>query len=140
MAKDKARIASPAERRATLAILLLCLFCGAWAAVQTTTSYDPIGDRPGQMRDADLYRRIAASVADGHSYYAAAIALQRENGFPVQPFMTVRLPGLTLIVATFGRWLMVLAWTVFVAVLLLWHRRLAHESAAVRTDPTRCNR
>lgn len=122
----------PGARVLTFTVLVACLLCSLWAAVPSTPSYDPAADRPALMRDAELYRAIASSVAEGESYYRAALSLQRQNGFPVKPFFTVRLPTLTMLVASLGPALPVLAWGLFLAIVVLWHRRLGEESATVR--------
>lgn len=51
--------------------------------------------------DPELYRHIIARVAQGEPYYEAAAAEQRASGFPLRPFVTVRLPTL----ATLSAWL-----------------------------------
>ncbi len=59
--------------------------------------------------DMALYARIAARVAGGERYYAAALAEHRASGYPTRPFVTVRLPTLALMQAAIGaagvRWL-----------------------------------
>jgi hypothetical protein len=48
----------------------------------------------GRMSDIGLYRAVARQVGQGADYYASAVELQRANGFPLHPFVTVRLPTL----------------------------------------------
>ena len=48
----------------------------------------------GRMSDIDLYQTVARQVGRGANYYASAVHLQRNNGFPLHPFVTVRLPTL----------------------------------------------
>jgi hypothetical protein len=56
-----------------------------------------------------LYARIAARVATGEGYYAAALAEQRASNYPTLPFVAVRLPTLAWAQAAIGangvRWL-----------------------------------
>lgn len=73
--------------------------------------------------DMALYARIAARVAGGEGYYAAALAEHRASGYPTRPFVTVRLPTLALTQAAIGaagvRWL-ALALTAAGIAALLW--------------------
>ncbi|WP_285713807.1 hypothetical protein [Erythrobacter oryzae] len=59
--------------------------------------------------DMALYARIAARVAAGEGYHAAALAEHRASGYPTRPFVTVRLPTLAWLQAAIGadgvRWL-----------------------------------
>lgn len=59
--------------------------------------------------DMALYSRVAARVAAGEGYYAAALAEHRASGYPTRPFVTIRLPTLAWAQAATGadgvRWL-----------------------------------
>lgn len=59
--------------------------------------------------DMALYSRVAARVAAGEGYYAAAFAEHRASGYPTRPFFTIRLPTLAWAQAAIGaggvRWL-----------------------------------
>ena len=59
--------------------------------------------------DMALYARIAARVAAGEGYYAAALGEHRASGYPTRPFVTVRLPTLAMVQGAIGpdavRWL-----------------------------------
>ena len=59
--------------------------------------------------DMALYSRVAARVAAGEGYYAAALAEHRASGYPTRPFVTIRLPTLAWAQAAIGvdgvRWL-----------------------------------
>jgi hypothetical protein len=52
--------------------------------------------------DAGLYEAVAARVAHGESYYSAAAEEQRERGYPLRPFVTVREPALAYLTAAVG--------------------------------------
>lgn len=52
--------------------------------------------------DAALYRAIEARVAQGEGYYRAAATEQRRRGYPLRPFVTVRLPTLAWLIAGLG--------------------------------------
>ncbi|UMY19667.1 hypothetical protein MMB17_10370 [Methylobacterium organophilum] len=60
------------------------------------TSPDP------EQTDVKLYTAIAERVAAGEGYYTAALAEQRQRGYPLKPFVTVRLPTLALLQARIG--------------------------------------
>lgn len=76
--------------------------------------------------DLALYRRISERVATGEGYYAAALAEQRADGYPVRPFVTVRLPTLAWLHAAIGfAGVRYLALVLAGACVLAWHRRLA---------------
>jgi hypothetical protein len=78
--------------------------------------------------DLQLYDRIAARVAAGGDYYAAAMTEQRAGNYPVRPGLAVRLPTLAYVTAAVGqRGLAVLAAGLGLAVLAAWWRRLAGE-------------
>lgn len=78
--------------------------------------------------DHALYASIAARVAQGEDYYAAAAAEQRGNGYPLKPFITVRLPLLAHGFAWLGNRGMTLLVTIIgVAAILAWLRRLEHD-------------
>jgi MFS family permease len=59
--------------------------------------------------DMALYSRVAARVAAGEDYYAAALAEHRASGYPTLPFVTIRPPTLAWAQAAIGpdgvRWL-----------------------------------
>lgn len=75
--------------------------------------------------DMALYARVAARVAAGEGYHAAALAEHRASGYPTRPFVTIRLPTLAWLQAAIGthgvRWLaLVLAAGAIAA--LVWRR------------------
>jgi MFS family permease len=49
-----------------------------------------------------LYARIAARVAAGEGYHAAALGEHRASGYPTRPFVTIRLPTLAWAQAVIG--------------------------------------
>lgn len=52
--------------------------------------------------DLALYARIAARVASGEDYYAAALSEQRASNYPTRPFVAVRQPTLAWVQALLG--------------------------------------
>ena len=80
---------------------------------------------PPDNGDLALYARIVERVASGDNYHFAAVAEHRARNYPVQPFVTVRLPTLAWAFAALGeggvRWIAI---ALLVAAVLVWERRL----------------
>ncbi|WP_144039844.1 hypothetical protein [Novosphingobium sp. TH158] len=132
--------------RLALAVLLLLAALAAWAPGMpreladapdlASTAPPTAAATPEQATAADgekdndlrLYRLIADRVAKGEDYYAAATRLQRENGYPVAPGLTVRLPTLAYLTAWLGQGgLVALNYALVLAVLFFTFRRFAEE-------------
>lgn len=56
----------------------------------------------GDRRDFDLYETIDRRVANGESYWHAALAEQRKSRYPTRPFIAVRPPTLAWSTALIG--------------------------------------
>lgn len=81
-------------------------------------------DTENQRSDINLYRSIAARVADGKSYYEEVTQLHRERNYPLRPFYTVRLPTLAFITANVGvMGLIAMSWGLVFASIFVWYRR-----------------
>ncbi len=85
---------------ARLALLVAIGFAVWWlrgfgATMPTTDTGPPEFDR-------DLYRLIIGQVTAGDSYHHAAAIAHRAHGYPLVPWVTVRLPTLTYVVAWLG--------------------------------------
>jgi len=111
-----------------LAALGVALGLMAWAiVVGSGVMPAPSTGSDGPPADLTLYRAISERVADGESYYHAAVAEQAASGFPVAPAPTVRLPTLAWLNAslssgvTYGV-LLGLGSAVFVGALLRFER------------------
>lgn len=128
--------------RLALAVLLLIMALAAWApgmprelaeapdlAPQSASAIAaPAASEGEKDNDLLLYRRIADRVAQGDDYYVAATELQRANGYPVAPGLTVRLPTLAHVSALVGpKGLVALNLALVFAALALTFRRLAAE-------------
>lgn len=116
---------SLSKTQAWLLIALVALAC-IWAA--RLVPLDAPADTPAAVHangysDVQLYHDIVDKMRGGTGYYRAATSLQRAHGFPTSPFVTVRLPTLAVMAATFG-------WAALQAVLavllglgaVLWYR------------------
>ena len=90
---------------------------------------------PGGLSDIGLYEAVARQVGRGGDYYAWAVRLQRENGFPLRPFVTVRLPTLAWIVGHIGyRAALALALTAVLANVLVWFAAIDFARPAERVS------
>jgi hypothetical protein len=58
--------------------------------------------KKGDRRDFDLYKTIDERVANGESYWHAALAEQRKSRYPTRPFLAVRPPTLAWVTAVIG--------------------------------------
>ncbi|WP_295438875.1 hypothetical protein [uncultured Thiodictyon sp.] len=85
--------------------------------------------------DISLYRSLVAQVRAGSDYYVVATSMQRELGYPIRPFFTVRPPTLTWLIAALsplGAQLFILL--LVAATVIAWTVRLTHsiDSSPVR--------
>lgn len=86
-------------RLPALVIFALLIFV---ATIEAGTVRPPLPRSDHGISDIDLYERVADQLGEGRGYYLTATKSQRENDFPVQPFVTVRLPVLAWIMAVVG--------------------------------------
>jgi hypothetical protein len=78
--------------------------------------------------DIALYKAIVGRMQAGEGYYAAAVEEQRTFGYPLQPFVTVRLPTLASILAGLGKtWGYFFELAIGLAALYAWHQKLAEQ-------------
>lgn len=117
-----------------LAVLLAILIgIGAmlWNGTAQAAASDPLSTpATGRYTDKRLYRDIAAEVAKGTTYYAAAAELQRSHRYPLKPGITVRLPTLTLAAVAIG-WegLQAIAFLLLAGTALAWFLALRGKAA-----------
>lgn len=112
--------------RVFLSALLACLIVLTGMSAARAEPIDPLPPpRAGGYTDKRLYRDIAAEVAKGATYHAAAAQLQRSHRYPLKPGITVRLPTLTWAAVVVG-WdaLRALAFVVLAGTALAWFRAL----------------
>ena len=92
-------------RWAAIAVLVALLASVVWATLavapveQAEVARSEASESEG---DRALYQRISERVADGESYYAAAVDEQRTRNYPTRPFVTVRLPTLAWLHSVIG--------------------------------------
>lgn len=120
---------------ALLVGLALALAWSAWAVPRSTTvggQSEASAHAETAIGDFALYANIAARVAAGENYYAAALAEQRAHNYPTTPFVTVRLPTLAWVNAALGTQA---TWALTIALLLTntiaWSARLKEGSGPV---------
>lgn len=82
-----------------IAVSFFLLTAAFSVSAPTNPELEPV---PGRYTDTKLYQDVAAQVASGQDYYAAATSLQRSHRFPTRPFFTVRQPTLAYLAAWFG--------------------------------------
>ena len=87
-------------RPIALLIAALLIAASLWCFVSPSQQV-PLA-KPGQYTDMRLYRDIVTQVQAGKPYHQAAAELQRANGYPLKPFITVREPTLAWLAARFG--------------------------------------
>lgn len=81
---------------ATLALIVIGLVLSANPISLARYTVDPT------ISDTALYKAVAERVSKGEGYYEAAFIEHRARGYPLKPFVTVRLPTLAWINAAFG--------------------------------------
>lgn len=100
MITTQTRIAALGRAPALAILLALLLLIGVGLRLGEDRSTRP-PTAPG-MGDVDLYRAIDMRVLHGEDYYQAAATEQRARGYPLRPFVTVRLPTLAWITTLAG--------------------------------------
>ena len=136
---DESRFATSSSRGAkwVLGLLLALVVASVWFAVtKPTPQAQPIAVVKSEQQaqkeevggdDLRLYKAIVDRMRAGENYYAVAAEEQKTRGFPLQPFVTVRLPTLALLLAALGKTLgYVLELAIGLAALFAWHQKLAH--------------
>lgn len=92
-------------RLAWLAVLLVLLAALTALAVPALTGDGHAGARTAdRMTDIGLYERVVAGMKGGESYYVAASDAMRANGYPLRPFLAMRLPALAALEAALPGW------------------------------------
>lgn len=89
--------------------------------------------------DLALYRSISARWAAGTPYYTAVVERHRLSGYPLRPFVAVRMPTLAFITSTLG---MQLSHALLVGLVVLagavWWRRLVRITDTTSLQPVIC--
>ncbi|HCP65711.1 MAG TPA: hypothetical protein DIU09_14130 [Hyphomonadaceae bacterium] len=121
-----------------LGLLLALILASLWAAAhQPKSPTQPVSAAKSEHKaaqsgeaetDLALYKAIVGRVQAGENYYAVATDEQRKRGYPLKPFVTVRLPTLALILASLGKtWGFVLELAIGLATLFVWYQKLVEQ-------------
>jgi len=109
---------------AGLALLILLSLSAIIAPSPPPASPDPAA-ADSDRADVLLYESIVAAVRGGGDYYSVAAQAQRSGGYPVRPFVTMRLPTLAIVQAALPRPVTILLlYLLCLAVLAAWYVRL----------------
>jgi len=101
------RFAALSRNRAWLALLALVVILAACLTAlgvpQSPTGASASGAAQ-EMTDLSLYERISAGVKGGDNYYVSAASALRAGHYPLRPFLTFRMPALSVIQAAIPEW------------------------------------
>lgn len=87
------------------ALALLLLACMAALIVPDPTAVSTVpGARQSDQTDLMVYEKIVAGVKGGGDYYTVATDTLRAGGYPLRPFLTVRMPSLAVVQAALPAW------------------------------------
>lgn len=106
--------------------LLAVLVLASWLALAVPAAPSASGGGAQAQGDLALYEGVVAAVRHGENYYVAASDALRAGGYPLRPFVTVRLPGLAMLEA----WVpdiaaLALLYLLAFAVMAAWALRIA---------------
>jgi hypothetical protein len=123
--------------KAILAAFIILMFASLWPAFQQikadakakTASAASVAEAEKKRDEVDpdlaLYTTIIRRIRSGENYYAVAVDEQRRGGYPVTPFVTVRLPTTAFIIANLGdTGAHILKIGIAVLALLAWFQKL----------------
>ncbi|MFA5989082.1 MAG: hypothetical protein WC803_05675 [Sphingomonas sp.] len=119
--------------RALLLLLALIVVVALTAVDAPDTPRPPVPAEGAQAQsDVLLYQRIVAGVRTGENYYTIAADAQRAGGYPLRPFMTMRLPTLALVQAALPDFAtLALLYGLAALVALAWYRQMRRAFSAV---------
>lgn len=110
---------------AMLATLLLASLSAVVTRDPPSASHDPMASTADRA-DVPFYRGIVANVRAGGDYYSVAAEAQRQGGYPVRPFGTMRLPTLAMAQAALPDIVsLLLLYAIALGTAVAWHVRLA---------------
>ncbi|MBI0474380.1 hypothetical protein D9601_03245 [Sphingomonas sp. MA1305] len=119
---------------ALLALLLVLATLLVYASPAPPVASGRPENRADDRADVVLYETIVANVRAGRDYYLAAADAQRAGGYPLRPFVTVRLPTLARVQAALPPLATpILLYLLCAAVAAAWGFRL--RTAFARTPP-----
>ena len=102
------RFAAFGKKRARIAIVMLVLLLLACLTALTVPDPAAVATGPvtsqSQQTDLMVYEKIVAGVKGGGDYYTVATDTLRAGGYPLRPFLTVRMPSLAIVQAALPDW------------------------------------
>ncbi len=124
--------AIPAQIAPTSSLTLTTTASGGMVLSNVPVSADDVGDLA-------LYRRVTLQMIDGAAYYPTVADAHRKAGYPLRPFITVRMPTLALIGSGLG---LATSRAVLIALVLLaglaWWVRLLRVTDTKSLQPVIC--
>lgn len=112
-----------------LAALMLYGLVGERTGTNPALSSPRLAKAEGMIGDHALYLMTLRKMEAGAPYYATVAAHHRQYGYPLRPFVAVRLPTLAALLSVTGLPVgTVLACLIGLAVLIMWRRRLAADT------------
>ncbi len=109
------------------ALLILVALLVAYPLIQTAAPVPKVSGSVAEDRaDVLLYDHIVDQVRAGGNYYRVAAKAQREGGYPLRPFVTMRPPTLAVLQATLPNRtaVSILFWTLLATTISAWAHRL----------------
>ncbi len=126
IAAAQSRFAGLGRWPARLLLLLLLLLTLHGLAQAPAPVPASTGNAEADRADVALYERVIEGVRAGGDYHEVAAAEHRAGGYPLRPFVTVRLPTLAWVQAALPRaGSAALLYLLLAATLALWLRRLS---------------
>jgi len=112
--------------RALLAIVAVALLASLLALAAPIAVATDASPGAGRGTDLELYAAIVDGVRYQGGYYRVAADALRTGGYPLQPFLAMRLPTLATVQAVLPPMVVpLLLWILAAATLLAWYARLA---------------
>ncbi len=112
------------------ALLILLALLVAYPLIQTAAPVPKVSGSVKEDRaDVLLYDHIVERVRAGGNYYTIAAQAQRDGGYPLRPFVTMRPPTLAVIQASLPNRTTVslLFWGLIATTIITWGHRLRHS-------------
>lgn len=126
---------------ALIALLMLIIIAGYASLANVSAMKPDYNDNTGPMSeqaqgqggeivdDQALYAHIADRMRAGDGYYQAAADEHRASGYPLKPFVTVRLPTLAMLHVMLGQTVMrVLAGILAIFTAYAWYKRFKQDA------------
>jgi hypothetical protein len=112
-------------RLALLALVLIIVACLTALGTPPSATGASASGPAQEMTDLALYERISAGVRGGDNYYVSAATALRAGHYPLRPFLTFRLPALSVLQAAIPEWaITAMLFALVLATAIAWGTRL----------------